>query len=212
MPALLGTYAIENGVLTFHPRYPIAPGVAYRAVVRLPSGENFEKTFAGPSRDAVASAHVDHVYPSAGILPSNQLRLYIYFSAPMSRGEAARHVRILDQRGKALEGAHGIFLPGEELWDPGFRRLTLTFDPGRIKRGLVSNSTIGPPIAPGRRYTLVIDRDWLDAQGTPMTEGYRKDFVGGPAQRTPPDPQQWHVTAPRAGTADALVVGSSKPP
>ena len=54
--------------------------------------------------------------------------------------------------------SHAVFLPGEELWDQGFRRLTMTFDPGRIKRGLTSNEAIGPPLAEGKHYTLVIDR------------------------------------------------------
>ena len=52
------------------------------------------------------SVRVEHVYPSANVLPSNQLRLYIYFSAPMSRGEAARYLHVLDENGsKVLEGS-----------------------------------------------------------------------------------------------------------
>src|SRR5207244_2255398 len=58
----------------------------------------------------------------------------------------------------------------------------------------------------GKRYTLVIDREWPDARGASMVEGFRKSFRGGPAQRTPPDPKQWRVTAPKAGTSSALVV------
>jgi hypothetical protein len=146
---------------------------------------------------------VEHIYPSAGTLPSNQLRLYFYFSVPMSRGEAGQYVHILDENGKVLPD---VFLPGEELWDPGFRRLTLTLDPGRIKRGLTSNMKMGPPIAEGKRYTLVVDKSWPDARGVPMIEGARKAFRGGPAERTPPDPKQWHVTAPKAGSSDALIV------
>ena len=96
-----------------------------------------------------------------------------------------------------------MFLPGEELWDPNYQRLTMTFDPGRIKRGLTSNENIGPPIAEGKRYTLVIDREWPDARGAPMVEGFRKSFRGGPAERNPPDPKKWRVTAPKAGTRDA---------
>jgi hypothetical protein len=61
-------------------------------------------------------------------------------------------------------------IPGEELWDPGFRRLTMTFAPGRIKRGLTSNESIGPPITEGKRYTLVVDRDWLDARMGSLTD------------------------------------------
>ena len=109
---------------------------------------------------------------------------------------------MLDENGKVLQG-RSVFLPGEELWDPNFQRLTMTFDPGRIKRGLTSNEKIGPPIAEGKRYTLVIDRDWPDARGVPMVEGFRKSFRGGPAERNPPDPKQWRVTAPKAGTSDA---------
>ena len=118
----------------------------------------------------------------------------------MSRGEAGARIHVLDENGKVLPG---VFLPGEELWDPGFRRLTMTFDPGRIKRGLTSNEAMGPPIAEGKRYTLVIDRDWPDARGVTMVEGFRKTFRGGPAERNPPDPKQWRVTAPKAGTSEA---------
>jgi hypothetical protein len=34
----------------------------------------------------------------------------------------------------------------------------MTFDPGRIKRDLISNRSMGPPIVEAR-YTLVIDGD-----------------------------------------------------
>jgi hypothetical protein len=102
-------------------------------------------------------------------------------------------------------------LPGEELWDPKFERLTMTFDPGRIKRGLTSNEKIGPPIAEGKRYTLVIDRDWPDANGAPLVEGFRKAFRGGPAQRFPPDTKLWRITAPKVRTSEALVVDFPTP-
>jgi hypothetical protein len=207
VPPLAGAYAIEGDALVFHPGYPIAPGVQYRAVFHPPgAGAPVEKTFDGPHQDETPSARVEHIYPSADVLPSNQLRLYIYFSAPMSRGESARYLHVLDENGKDLQGAQAVFLPGEELWDPNFRRLTMTFDPGRIKRGLTSNEKIGPPIGEGKRYTLVIDRDWPDAHGAPLVESFRKSFRGGPAERNPPDPRQWRVTAPQTGTLSALVV------
>lgn len=209
VPALAGAYAVESASLVFRPTFPIAPGVQYRAVFRPPEGgAPLERVFNGPPRDLTPSTRVEHVYPSSDVLPSNQLRLYIYFSAPMSRGEADTHVHVLDENGKVLPG---VFLPGEELWDPGFQRLTLTFDPGRIKRGLTSNEKMGPPIAERKRYTLVIDRDWPDARGAVMVEGFRKTFRGGPAARTPPDPKQWRLTAPRAGTSSPLIVDFPTP-
>lgn len=204
---MAGSYAVEAGALVFHPAYPVAPGVHYRAVFLSPSGgAPVEKIFDGPPRPTNRIARVEQVYPSGDIWPSNQLRVYIYFSAPMSRDEAAAHIHTLDSEGKELTGSHAVFLPGEELWDPAFRRLTMTLDPGRIKRGLTSNEAIGPPITEGKRYTLVIDADWPDARGVPMVEGFRKVIHGGPARRTPPDPKQWRVTAPKPGTKDALVV------
>ena len=209
VPPLLGSYSMEGGALVFRPRFPLAPGVQYRAVFHPANGgATVERIFHEPSGRNTPSARVDHVYPSADVLPSNQLRLYIYFSAPMSRGEASQRIRMLDGNGKVLPG---VFLPGEELWDPSFRRLTMTFDPGRIKRGLTSNEAMGPPIVEGKRYTLVIDREWPDARGVAMLEGFRKTFRGGPAKRNPPNPSQWRVTAPEAGSSQALLLDFPAP-
>jgi hypothetical protein len=208
VPPLVGSYSVESGTLVFHPRYPVAAGVHYHAVFRTSSGAMITKDFDGPARDTNPVARVEQVYPTADILPSNLLRLFIVFSAPMSRGEAAAHIHVEDDKGKVLPDE---LLPGQELWDPAFRRLTMTFDPGRIKRGLTSNQTIGPPITEGRHYKLVIDRDWPDARGVPMAEGFIKTFTGGPPDRTPPDPAQWRVISPAKGTTDALVVDFPAP-
>jgi hypothetical protein len=209
VPPLLGGYAIEAGALVFRPSFPLAPGVQYRAVFHPAGGGTpLEKIFDEPSPQVAPSARVEQVYPTADVLPSNQLRLYIYFSASMSRGEGGRRIHMLDASGKVLPGA---FLPGEELWDPSFQRLTMTFDPGRIKRGLTSNEAMGPPIVEGKRYTLVIDRDWPDARGVPLEVGFRKAFRGGPAERNPPDPKQWRITAPKAGTSQTLTLNFPTP-
>lgn len=212
VPPLLGSYAVEGGSLVFHPRYPIAAGVHYRAVFHSPpGGARIEKSFDGPPRPTDRVARVEHVFPSGDVWPSNQLRLYIYFSQPMSRSEAARHIHVLDAEGKDLTGSRGVFLPGEELWDPAFKRLTMTFDPGRIKRGLTSNERIGPPLTEGRRYTLVIDAAWPDARGVPMAAGFRKAFRAGPAQRVPPDPKRWNITIPKAGGRAPLMIDFPTP-
>ena len=211
VPPLLGSYAVEGGTLVFRPAYPIAPGVQYRVEFHASGGASLEKIVDGPRLDTSPVAHVLRVYPTAEVLPSNQLRLYIYFSTPMSRGEAVQYVHILDESGEKLEGAKAVLLPGQELWDPNYQRLTLTFDPGRIKRGLTSNQTIGPPISEGKRYTLVIDRDWPDARGVPMSESFQKAFRGGPAERTPLDPAQWRLNVPKLGTSDPLIVTFPKP-
>ena len=204
VPPMLGSYSVEDGALVFRPRFPIAPGVRVRAVFR-----GVETKFDSQPTAARASTRVEHVYPSVDLLPDNQLKFYLHFSAPMSRGEAWRRIHLLDQNGATVD------LPflevDQELWDRDYRRLTVLFDPGRIKRGLLPLQEVGPAIEEGKRYTLVIDRDWLDANGAPLLEGFRKPFRVGPGDRTPPDPGQWKVTAPRAGTFDALVVNFPKP-
>jgi hypothetical protein len=209
IPPLAGSYTIEEGALVFRPTYPIASGPLYRAVFHPPGGASIERAFpTGGDHSVRPTTRVDRVYPSADVLPSNQLRLYIYFSAPMRRGEAEQRIHVLDAKGAILRG---VFLPGQELWDPNNQRLTMTFDPGRIKRDLTSNRSMGPPIADGKRYTLVIDREWRDATDVPLVETFRKRFTGGPAIRQPPDPKMWRIATPAAGTRAALVVNFGRP-
>src|SRR5262249_4896985 len=103
------------------------------------------------------------------------------------------------------------FLKAEELWDSDYRRLTVFFDPGRIKRGLVPNLELGPPVTAGKRYTVVIDHEFLDANGLPLREAFKKTFRGTPAERAPIDPKQWAIGSPKAGTFGALDVIFPKP-
>jgi hypothetical protein len=210
VPPLLGTYSVEGGALTFRPRFPLSPGLRVRAVFQPPGGPRVEAVFEIPKAAAVAATtRVAHVYPSTDILPANELKLYICFSAPMSRGDAWRHIRLL------REDSSVVPLPfleiAEELWDRDNLRLTVLFDPGRIKRGLASLAEAGPALEEGRRYTLAISRDWRDSRGAELAEDYRKDFRAGPADRAPPEVATWRVRAPQAGSTGALVVQFPKP-
>jgi hypothetical protein len=208
-PPILGSYAIENGALAFHPRFPLAPGVTYRATYRPPQGPPVEAIFEAPKRAVVPATRIEHVYPSTDLLPENQLKLYVTFSAPMARGEAWRHIHLLDRNGAPVD------LPfleiDQELWDREHRRFTILFDPGRIKRGVTPRAEVGPAIQSGKRYTLVIDRDWKDARGAPLQEEFRKSFRAGTADRSALEPSHWHVVAPHAATSGALMVNFPKP-
>ncbi len=99
-------------------------------------------------------------------MPENLLKFYLHFSAPMSRGEAYRRIHLLDADGN--EVGRPFLELGEELWDRDMRRFTLLFDPGRIKRGLKPREEVGPCSKKASSYTLVVDRDWLDASGHPL--------------------------------------------
>ena len=207
--AMLGTYEFASGALQFRPRFPLASGVRYRAVFHRNGAAPIEAFFDGAPRPAAQTTRVEHIYPSASVLPANILKLYIVFSAPMSRGEAWKRIHLLDQGGKPVEGA---FLEiDQELWDPQMRRITVLFDPGRIKRDLAPNLQMGLPVMEGRKYTVAVDREFLDAHGAPLADGLRKEFRAGPVDRAPLEPAQWRIVAPKAGTRSALELELPKP-
>jgi hypothetical protein len=149
------------------------------------------------------------VHPTADRLPSNLLRWYVEFSAPMEPGTAHEHVRLIDEAGRPVE--HAFLRVDEELWDRERRRLTLLFDPGRVKRGVKTNLEMGRPLIAGHRYRLVIDAAWRDATGAGLASGFDKEFDVSRFDGASPDPARWRVSAPRAGTSDPLQVGLGEP-
>jgi len=208
-PALLGSYTVESGTLLFRPRFPLAPGMHVRAVFQPPDGERVETAFDVPAgAPKIPTTHVTQVYPTAATLPANALKFYIYFDAPMTKGESWKHIHLL-RDGQPVE--YPFLELDQELWDRDQRRFTVLFDPGRIKRGLASLAEAGPAMEAGHTYTLLIDRDWLDGRGVPLAAEYRKTFRAAPNDRVPPNPKNWRVTAPRAGTSDALVIRFPEP-
>jgi hypothetical protein len=216
-PAMLGTYRLDGNALRFEPRFPLEPGVRYRAEFDPDGGRRQERTsqkkrtleFSLPERPVNPTAIVTAVYPSASTLPENLLRFYIHFSAPMSRGEAYRHIRLLDAAGKPV--ADPFLEIDEELWTGDGKRFTLLFDPGRIKRGLRPREEVGPVLVAGQTYELVVDPGWTDAGGNPLKAGFRKAFRAGPPDETSPDPKTWTVRPPAPASRDPLEVRFPEP-
>ena len=217
---MLGTYRIKEGAVRFVPRFPLVPGQVYKAElsfdvmgVLLPSliddisAELYNKTvmaeFSLPPLEATAT-EVIAIYPTAEQLPENLLRFYIYFSAPMRDGLALEQIQLIDAQGREVEGV--FFDPVFELWDPSRRRLTLLFDPGRVKTGLRAHEQLGRALIPGQSYTLLIDQAMLDANGNPLPQSYKKTFTVTEADLTPPDVANWQITVPPADTIDPLIV------
>ncbi|MDQ3623363.1 MAG: Ig-like domain-containing protein, partial [Verrucomicrobiota bacterium] len=216
LPAMLGTYRVESGILRFEPQFPLEPGVSYRAMFhpgRLPGESGTEgiisARFELPARRSRQTSAVRAIYPSADVLPENLLKFYIHFSAPMSRGHIYDHIHLRDDTGKAIE------LPfleiDEELWDPAMTRLTLFIDPGRIKRGVLPLEEVGPALEAGKRYALEIDQAWKDGAGNPLQASFRKVFRVGSPDRDPPDPAQWKVQAPTPETRAPLAITFPEP-
>ncbi len=214
---LFGDYRLEGRRILFAPRYPPRPGVSYTArfqPLRIsdPGGSGpryaIEWTFEVAAPPPGPRARVLRVAPTRDVLPENQLKFYVYFSAPMARGEAYSRVRLRSD-GKDVE--HPFLELGEELWDHSGTRLTLLFDPGRIKRELLPREEAGPSLEAGKSYVLEIDGGWQDAEGKPLESGFRKAFRAvGPDERQP-DPARWTLAPPRAGTRDPLVALFDEP-
>jgi hypothetical protein len=201
LPAVDGSLAFDDGALVFRPRFGFDPGVRYRATAPSVAGS---LDFGLPNPERSPSTVVEAVYPKAQTLPENHLRFYLHFSAPMSRGFATKHVRLLDEEGQSLDAP---FLDlAEELWNRDGTRLTLLLDPGRVKSGLVPHEEDGPVLLQGKSYTLLIDTGFEDAEGKPLREEFRRGFTVGAPDTEQPTVEKWNIIGPAAGTREPLVV------
>ena len=216
LPSMLGEYAVVHGVLRFTPGFSLSPGVTYVAIVKpqvlgddCGSCTQIIARLDVPAVTREATTVVTQVFPSGPVLPENLLKFYVHFSAPMSRGSVYDFIQLNDDSGRKVE------LPfleiNEELWDDRMVRLTLIIDPGRIKRGVKPLEDIGPALEEGKRYTLIIDGKMQDGAGVSLKNSFEKVFTVGPPDRTPPDPVQWKIGTPKAGTRDPLVLGFGEP-
>jgi len=215
LPAMLGEYRIDDGRILFRPRFSFRPGLSYRAIFRQDalslsaSVPAVTLDFSLPASPPARATNVAQVYPSRNVLPENQLKFYIHFSASMSRGEAYRRIQLLDASGEIV--ADPFLELGEELWDRTAKRFTLFFDPGRVKRGLKPREEVGSPLQAGQTYTLAIDQRWADAAGNPLQRSFRKTFRVAKRDEIQPDPKRWKLAIPSAGTNDAIAVDLEEP-
>jgi hypothetical protein len=226
LPPLWGSYRLDGDIIRFEPRFPLQPGMTYRAefdpagltaltdeltranrgaIAPPRSAAKLSVDYSPPQRVSRSSTRVISVWPSRDLLPENLLRFYISFSAPMSRGEAYRRIKLIDAAtGKPVDAP---FLElDEELWSPDGTRFTLLFDPGRIKRGLKPREEVGPVLEDSKSYSLLIEANWPDAMGDRLVSPFRKNFRVGQSDETSPEPKNWKISAPRANTCEPLEV------
>ena len=216
-PPVLGAYAIDNGVVRFTPAFPFDPGRQYDVRFDPSSalgdegarGEPMVATVGLPRREIVPSTVVRAIYPSGDLIPENQLRMYIEFSAPMGLRSGIDYLALLDERGKEVPGP---FLPLDyEFWNRDHTRFTVFFDPGRVKDGILPNRQMGRALKAGHTYTLVVRQEWQDASGAPLKDPFRRTLRVGPADTQPLDPAKWRIDAPKAGARAPLVVTFPEP-
>lgn len=201
-PAMLGEYTESSGVITFTPRFSPSPGVSLHATFHV-NQSVVEATFGEAAKAIAATTKVNQIYPSTDEWPENTLKMYLEFSAPMSAGEAWTHIRVLDDQGRVI--IDPFVAIDQELWDPAGTRLTVLFDPGRIKRGLVDNRESGPPLVAGRTVTIEVDPSWRDSSGAPLVEKFSRTIRVTPAVRDVVHVKHWKVEPPSSLAADLVV-------
>lgn len=208
--AVIGRYHVTSTALEFRPLFPFDLGRSYTAafdVSRLPSPRREPAVtarirFAAPDRTPTTA--VTAIFPSADVWPENMLRFYVHFSAPMSQTNGVKFIRLMDDAGQEVPDA--ILAAYADLWNDDGTRLTVFFDPGRVKRGVGPNAKMGRAIVKGRKYAIAIDRAWPDGVGQPLTGDFRREFTAGPAAYDAIDLDDWHLSVPKAGSTGALEV------
>ncbi len=191
---VIGRLTLDRGVARWRPRYRLAAGQTYTAVWWRDDDERLVRAFTAPRRDGAATTVVRAVYPAVETVPENLLRLYVQFSAPMSRGRARQFLELVDADGNVVSGA--FVVPEQELWSPDGDRLTLFFDPGRIKQDVGPNLALGAPLRAGQTITLRVSADWPDGDSAPLAEGFERTWIVGPADRSRPEAADWTLSAP----------------
>jgi hypothetical protein len=214
-PAMTGRYTAAGEALTFTPAFPLDAGRRYvatldpRALIPARAEAVITTVVALPASTHGSTTIVTRVWPSADLLPENLLRMYLEFSAPMAREHGRDFLTLVDERGAEVKDA---FLALDvDFWSPDGRRYTVFLDPGRVKRGILPNDQFGRALAPGHRYTLVVNPKWRDGNGQPLAAAFSHTFGVGPADMAPLTTSTWKVTPPAANTRDPLTATFPKP-
>jgi hypothetical protein len=214
--AVAGTWSVTEKAIRFEPQFPLSPGLDYRVECDLmklprvkPKPDSFSLSLSIPRPPPGPTTTIAAVFPSANRLPENALRFYLHFSGQMTRGDIYRHLKLIRDDGK--EVIRPFLELDEELWSTDGRRVTVLLHPGRVKRGLVPREEEGPILEEGHRYTLVISKQWTDAEGRPFAGDFKKSFRVGPPDEEPIDIDAWTLIAPRAGSDSPLIIRLAKP-
>ena len=201
---ILGRVTQREDGFIFYPRFSFRPGIQY-SVELSDCGERSIHNFRlSALKKAKPNTFVTGVYPSSYELPVNQLKLYVLFSDSMKEGIAFDHIKLFTADGKPEPDA--FIQMGEELWDKERKRLTLFFDPGRIKKGVGPNELLGLPLRTGESYRLVISKEMLNAEAITLTNSFVKEFKVVVADRTKPAISKWEIEAPPAHSKEHFTI------
>ena len=204
--AIQGRYTIDGNYLVFKPYFPFDRGLTY--IIRTQNTNTETKylyqSFQVGKKHPIDKAEVLSIYPSADQLPENLLRFYIYFNSPMKKGQALKHINLIDAEGNI--DSHAFMEFKQELWSTDGKRLTILFDPGRIKRGVSTNRLRGPALLKGKKYKLKISGVWQDIYGQSLSVNTTKEFEIGSAYRQHIKATKWVISKPKVNSDNSLFI------
>lgn len=222
IPAIAGKYKVDANLITFIPRFDPPPGIAYTALFELNKAyelisgnksagmpDRVQRTFEFPELKPISGTAIADIYPSGDTLPANLLRMYVYFEQPMGLANPHDHVWLLDKAGQQVNTPFVEITEG--LWNAHRTRLTLFFHPGRVKRGVGPNMTMGSVLTPGSHYELAFDPSWKDALGRAIGNAESKTFVVSSVDRKIITPGAWQILVPAPGTTESMQVSWPQP-
>lgn len=201
--AIIGKCKMEDDQLVFTPYWSFTPGLTYQvkwknkliSAIQVPEPAHTEPP-------------TGRIYPDCDTLPANLLKLYLQFSKPMREDNIYQFIKVV----KNEQDTVSIFLELQPaLWNHDQTQLTLWLDPGRIKRDLSPNRALGKPLETGNNYMLMVSSNWRDKSGVPLAGTVKKRFFVSEDDRKKPDPHQWKVNAPSAGTREPLIIDFGEP-
>lgn len=194
---MLGDLSVSGNTYNFEPVIPFFEGNTYLVFQK----DKEVSSFTISNHKKQIPPEVITIYPSTNSIPENLLKIYFLFSKPMQEVDAALdYITITNnETGKVVD----VFLElNTELWNKDHTLLTLWLDPGRIKTDLIPNKEKGLPIIKGKHYTLKIDKNFKDANGTVLKQDYKKEFRVVNRDSKKPVPQEWELLA----TPDVLTL------
>ncbi|MEM7298947.1 MAG: hypothetical protein AAF391_11850 [Bacteroidota bacterium] len=168
--SVLGSYSLASDYILFKPRFLPDPNVTYQITflsskleeivdVKVPFNDIEETISFNTLMDE--GTEIIGISPSSSTVPANTLRFYIYFSNPMGFQNPYDFIKLFNGKGEEVIDPF-VELP-EGLWNENRTRLTVLFHPGRVKRGVEPNLSQGAILLEGKKYSLNISNEWLDA-------------------------------------------------
>jgi hypothetical protein len=127
----------------------------------------------------------------------------------MQRGRVRAEISLLGFDGEPVPDV--LYRAPIDLWDRSMRCLTILLDPGRLKRGVGPNRTLGPPLKIDQVYTLAVGAGMTDLSGNQLPETVYKRFRVIDAVREPIAVEQWKIVPPVISSRQLLVLMFPRP-